>query len=382
MFLDSSPPPYADCSGYAESQSDPSRDCEAARVPFYAQSATVNQRHLSASSGPGKAASPSFSILSRSSSLEPLTQLARLSYAPSYGSSQSPASPSHVELPSPLAEAQLVSGTAGPRSTQAALEPLQLSPSNHSRFSWSELASLNVFSSPGIPQASLPLFPPHLVGLSDAEESVQDGEYVLDAQDVPSQGSIASSQHDSIDDAPGATAWPTFEEGTIQWDYVALGDVLGGLFEDADPWNALSKLLGLPPSSVNPSDATEDSLAVLGASDRRGVGYMVSGSPLCSTSFPTSQGLTDEDAPLSTRGDIVPPGLHLSRGDCEPCAGHQAREVEAEFVESPITETVLPHGSSLPPRCSGKSRNPSRQSSVMSLEVRPGTATKANQVVK
>ncbi|KAI1797336.1 hypothetical protein LXA43DRAFT_410073 [Ganoderma leucocontextum] len=363
MFLDSSPPPYTDDSGYAEFWPDPYHDCEPTRVPFYPQSANTNQRHSHVSSVGGRAVSLSPTILSRSSSLGTLPQFTTLSRTPSRGSSHPSASPSHLELP-PIVEAQFISDMPSPTFTPEPVEPMQLSPSDTSGFSWSELASHSSLGSPDVPQASFSLSPPRLV---DAEEGVHYDECPPDARYISTERSVGSSQDssDSVDDAPEDIACPSAEEGTVQWDYVCLEDVLVGLFEDADPWNALSQLLGLPSSPVGPSGAIEDILAILGTSDRRGVGYTLPGSPPDSASFPTSQTLEEayrEDSASWDFASIVSPiGPPLSGGYGHPSARHRAREAEAEFVGSHMAESIPPLGSYAPPRCSADSRSPSPQ---------------------
>ena len=332
MPLDSSPP-YVDDSGYAEFWPDPHPDCEPTQVH-------TSQRHSVISSASKRATSPSPTHLSRTSGLTALPHSVALSHP--RVSSHLPASPSYPELPSPLIEARFVSPAPSP--TLRPLESWKLSPSDTSRFSWSQLSSRSFLGSPDVPQASFSTSPPPFARSNDAKE---DG-YCSDLQSKLAEHSHDSSQGSLIGEAPSAED----PEETDQWDYVSLESILGDL--DADPWTALSKLLGLPSSPAVPPRTAEDICALLGTSYRRGVGYTEPTSLPDPASFPGSQSLEDDchedSAPLYSGSVVSPPGLFLGGGCWNPYVGQQTRDVEP--VELPMVESTLLHGTCLFPRCS------------------------------
>lgn len=74
----------------------------------------------------------------------------------------------------------------------------------------------------------------------------------------------------------------------VQWEYHRLADVLGNLFEGADPWSALDSVLALPPSASQWGEYHQDWLEQRNEAERHGVGYT-------RESEPSSQTLLDSE---------------------------------------------------------------------------------------
>ncbi|TBU32528.1 hypothetical protein BD311DRAFT_543310 [Dichomitus squalens] len=294
MCLDSTPPPVADDSGYAEYWSGVEPEYEPARVPFYA---LLADRCLPTSPS-GDSSSPSMVPLrARSSSLMSLPIFATLSRTSSpHGITRSffMSSPSHLDLPVPLAAAQFISDMPSPDHVPEPLDPSPLPPSDISGYSWSRIAT-RPQNSYDISQASFSLSS-NPTEPGDTEDRTFPDEGTPDVRETSCGGSIYSFLGDSQDYMSQDT--PRSPNDEDRWDTICLEDVLGNLFEDADPWNELGRVLGLSLSPDEPTPDIEDTLAMLGACGRRGVGFTVSERLPIPWDLPTSQtlvGSCDDD---------------------------------------------------------------------------------------
>ncbi|TBU63106.1 hypothetical protein BD310DRAFT_917808 [Dichomitus squalens] len=294
MCLDSTPPPVADDSGYAEYWSGVEPEYEPARVPFYALSA---DRCLPASPSRNSSSPSMVPLRARSSSLVSLPIFATLSCTPSpHGITRSffMSSPSHLDLPLPLAAAQFISDMPSPDHVPEPLEPSPLPPSDISGYSWSRPAS-RPQDSYDVPQASFS-FSSNPTEPGDTEDRTFPDEGTPDLRETSCGGSVYSFLGSSQDDMSQDIAGPPNDED--RWDTICLEDVLGNLFEDADPWNELGRVLDLSLSPDEPTRDIEDTLAMLGACGRRGLGFTVPERLLISRDLSTSQtlvGSCDDD---------------------------------------------------------------------------------------
>lgn len=281
MYLDSSPPPYIEGSGFAEprpdlqlplSDSSPSHLYNPARISFYPDlmddlsqcppvaARTPPPKTSISDWSQGSRARRGFSWSDRGSPIR--------SDLTSLGRSASLSSPSYLELPPPFAEAQFISDIPllNPSPTPASSVPSPLPPSDLSAgFSWIRPSS-GVTDFDEVPQGS---FPPSCNDVVVSPPGCNTSPHAeADTKSLSTEGSVYSFLGDALDDPRLCDAIDTDDDN---WKSLCLTDVLGRLFEDANPWSVLDVVLGLPPSHV-PTYASVDLSEML--PDRRGVGYV------------------------------------------------------------------------------------------------------------
>lgn len=151
---------------------------------------------------------------------------------------------------------------------------------------------------------SSPLPPSDLSGRSWAERTSQ----LLHSEDI-SEASFSMTYEDDAEDIdPLDNMTPSWEDG--HWEAFFLSDVLGELFEGADPWSVLDDILDLPVAERPWRPNGDD----LGESRRSGVGYAEAAPSPPLENFTTSQTLTDDgnegyyDALASLSADFAPSG--------------------------------------------------------------------------
>ena len=186
---------------------------------------------------------------------------------------------------------------------------------------------------------------------------------------------------------------PPMEED--KWDTVCLEEVLGELFEGADPWNELSRVLGLPVFPADSTDDIEDTLSSLGALGRRGVGYSTSEGINSPKSLPTSLSSPETYQSAHCQAKIVCATAESSISDPMYTAHDVLQEAEELLPRSypsvdPLAEkTTTAAGSTVEERPSSSPAQQSspalpgdsaRQSSVPSLAVRHERSVDEGQV--
>ncbi|RPD61122.1 hypothetical protein L227DRAFT_610692 [Lentinus tigrinus ALCF2SS1-6] len=349
MYLDSSPldgPSYAELWNMPDSphpcQPDLVNSYQPTRVSFYPvpgdMSLSFPLEYISRGTPPDEASSyqqdhqVANAFLGSPEPSSPLHQVAPRDFHLS--------SPSHLELPPPLAEAQFISDLPTPE--PLAVEPVEspLPPSDLSGFSWYTSVS-RMFGSDDVPQASFTLSP------NDSIEDRPFREPDDDASDAAAYSSLYEPVHHILLDEA--------ERDDVTWDTVYLVDFLDELFEHADPWSTLSDLLELPHFPVALHSTSSNLLDLLQASDRSGVGYEAISRSADWQDCPTSQTLAEETSEhtsqVSTASVGNPPLVGAPPSDGDPPSSQNAVYVDApteaevylpEVGISPLSPVPLP----------------------------------------
>ena len=297
MCFDSSPQIHLDDSGYAEhwpgaqspifDDGTSSHLLQPARVPFYPPH--VNPASPVLSNSPASPATPDSPNQATRRNLQgppPTTPPASPSHA-LFVSRYTSSSPSYLELPPRLGKLQYLSDIPPLEDPPVAINDSPLPPSDLSCFSWSERTS-RLPDSDEIPQAS---FSQSYEG--SEEYQTYDLEPVQSPRAHSSQCSVYSSlEEDAQENASLAGAWPTWAD-QCSWEYVSLSDILGELFEDADPWRVLDQVLDLPPTEPDWYPDADGLNFVEEPTDRRGVDYVDDAPSPTLQGWPTSQTLAD-----------------------------------------------------------------------------------------